>query len=169
MVSMEILSINVDEERLEGRSIEETHLLIMVRWHRFSSRRVFYTIIAFFGLTFPLTRILFIYIEETLDPSPGGQNVKRGDGKNVPRAPGQVDINQFGFQAGFVREINEVKSNFPVEDANSTSGHKRLKYLIEEPDLCRQHPDLRIISYIHSAVSKKENRQLIRDTWGSLK
>lgn len=150
------------------RVIQNVHLPSKGRWHKCYNVRVMYTIILLFGATYPLTRLILDFIEPgTAEPKTDSKN------KNLPRPPGQsgINIQQFDFQAGFVREINEVKSKFPEERAiNGTLKHKHLlKYLIEEPDLCRQHPDLQIISYVHSAVFKRENRQLIRDTWGSLK
>ena len=43
------------------------------------------------------------------------------------------------------------------------------RFLIREPSLCRDYPDLEIIAYVHSSVRNINNRKLIRDTWGSLR
>ncbi|CAL4068846.1 unnamed protein product [Meganyctiphanes norvegica] len=65
--------------------------------------------------------------------------------------------------------VSDDVGNKRFQTFHHNSTKQRLRYLIEEPSLCHDSPDLFMISYVHSAVHKKENRQLIRDTWANLR
>ncbi|XP_066949158.1 beta-1,3-galactosyltransferase 5-like [Macrobrachium rosenbergii] len=142
---------------------------------RRSTIRITYSLGLLFGLILPLSWMIAEYLERTSLSERSSrynnksENKTQGNKVYLPRKTGGVDIVQFDFQAAFVREENEVENKFPEENSDAFPHKHKLRYLIEEPNLCDESPDLHIISYVHSAVHKKENRQLVRNTWGNMK
>ncbi|XP_064091838.1 beta-1,3-galactosyltransferase 5-like [Macrobrachium nipponense] len=137
--------------------------------------RILYVLGALIGLILPVSWMIAEHLETPAlrerPPRRGGNsdNKTQRNTTFLRRVTVGVDINRFDFQAAFVREDNEVENKFPEENPEAFHHKQQLRYLIEEPNLCKERPDLHIISYVHSAVHKKENRQLIRDTWGNIK
>ncbi|XP_047490635.1 beta-1,3-galactosyltransferase 1-like [Penaeus chinensis] len=130
----------------------QIHLLLSVSARK---GKALYSGLVLTGAAYLLCRAVWLNIGGARDPSEG---VRVGP-----------DIQKWDFQAGFVREDKEGKSRLPNDGVNGTSPHRQaLQYLIEEPNICKDFPDVKIVSYVHSAAKKTENRQLIRDTWGSM-
>ncbi|XP_068220473.1 beta-1,3-galactosyltransferase 2-like [Palaemon carinicauda] len=45
--------------------------------------------------------------------------------------------------------------------------YKSVKYLIEEEDFCHRGKKYEIIGYVHSVISRAENRRVTRETWAN--
>ncbi|XP_071538557.1 beta-1,3-galactosyltransferase 1-like [Panulirus ornatus] len=82
--------------------------------------------------------------------------------------PTDTTLLKWGPQASFTRHNGGSATDGDTVNSGQLK-RRAFQYIIEEPDVCRSHPDVQIISYVHSAVMKVENRQLIRDTWGNLR
>ncbi|XP_042873870.1 beta-1,3-galactosyltransferase 5-like [Penaeus japonicus] len=130
--------------------------LQMLRPHKYRKGNAFYSGLLVTGATYLICRAVWV-------------NLRAANSLHQIAIVGP-DIHKWDFQAGFVREDREGKSKLPQDSVNGKTPHKQaLRYLIEEPDICNNFSDIKIVSYVHSAVKKTENRQLIRDTWGSMK
>ncbi|KAK8753513.1 hypothetical protein OTU49_000015 [Cherax quadricarinatus] len=96
----------------------------------------------------------------------------QGHTDNLPSLYARDNVVLWDLQEDVLKRENDMNGNLSerwTDAANNTVEKRALRYVIEEPDLCRRYSDLEIISYVHSSPAMKQNRQLIRNTWGNLR
>ncbi|XP_068242929.1 beta-1,3-galactosyltransferase 5-like [Palaemon carinicauda] len=83
----------------------------------------------------------------------------------------KLSVIQWGFlgQSSFNNQIASQITKFLSKESASFSGENHAavptNFTIEEEDFCRRHPDIDVITYVHSVISHVEKRMNTRRTW----
>lgn len=64
-------------------------------------------------------------------------------------------------------DLTSPDQDHPDASSWGAPPHIPTRFLIEEADYCQRHPNLQVISFVHSSVLHSKKRLETRQTWGN--